>query len=483
VNGALAFATAPDYEAPTDADTNNVYEVEVTADDGAGGTTIQKISVTVQPVNDNAPVFSSLASVNVQENTKPVVTLQATDADLPAPTISFHITGGVDAGLFTLVGNALSFTNAPDFEAPTDANADNVYLVQVTASDGTGGLIVQNITVTVTGVNDNAPIFSSPSTISVPENTTTVTTVAATDKDLPTPTLTYTITGGVDAGKFTLGAGNVLTFVTAPDYELPSDTNADNVYLVEITASDGVFSTVQSISVTVTDVNETLGQVYVQNRVLYILGTDLDDHVTVNTQGNGVIKVHADFLPTPFVTFKTADFDRIVARLFGGDDQMTIAGDVTFPALMDGGTGNDKLNAGGGPTIVIGGSGNDQLLGGSARSVLVGGTGADRIVGGSNDDLIIAGYTSYDANEAALLAILAEWNSSRSYNDRIANLGGTGTGTRLNGSYFLKKGTGATVFEDTDADTMTGAAGSDWYFLSLAYDTVTDRKSSEAQVA
>ena len=45
--GVLTFNTAPDFENPTDADVDNVYEVEVTANDGNGGLTPQAISVTV----------------------------------------------------------------------------------------------------------------------------------------------------------------------------------------------------------------------------------------------------------------------------------------------------------------------------------------------------------------------------------------------------------------------------------------------------
>ncbi|PNW59010.1 UNVERIFIED_CONTAM: hypothetical protein BEN50_05760 [Euhalothece sp. KZN 001] len=54
--GELSFNEAPDFETPQDADDNNVYEVEVTADDGNGGTTRQDFQVTVNNVNE-APEF------------------------------------------------------------------------------------------------------------------------------------------------------------------------------------------------------------------------------------------------------------------------------------------------------------------------------------------------------------------------------------------------------------------------------------------
>ncbi len=57
--GALSFLATPDYESPTDAGGNNVYDVIVEVNDGAGGTDSQAIAVTVTPVNDNNPVITS----------------------------------------------------------------------------------------------------------------------------------------------------------------------------------------------------------------------------------------------------------------------------------------------------------------------------------------------------------------------------------------------------------------------------------------
>lgn len=46
----LSFIAAPDFENPTDTGVNNVYEVQVNANDGNGGTTTQLVSVTVTNV-------------------------------------------------------------------------------------------------------------------------------------------------------------------------------------------------------------------------------------------------------------------------------------------------------------------------------------------------------------------------------------------------------------------------------------------------
>jgi hypothetical protein len=91
--------------------------------------------------------------------------------------------------------------------------------------------------------------------VSVAENTTAVTTVTATDPDAGT-TLTFSIVGGADAGKFVINSvTGQITFAVAPDFEAPTDVGANNVYDVIVQVSDGHgFIDTQAIAVTVTNV-------------------------------------------------------------------------------------------------------------------------------------------------------------------------------------------------------------------------------------
>jgi hypothetical protein len=84
-----------------------------------------------------------------------------------------------------------------------------------------------------------------------------VTTVTATDPDAG-QTLTYSMSGGVDAAKFTIDASTgALSFMTAPNFELPSDSGGNNVYDVTVQVSDGHGGIdTQAIAVTVNDVVE-----------------------------------------------------------------------------------------------------------------------------------------------------------------------------------------------------------------------------------
>ena len=204
------------------------------------------------------------AAVNVAENTTAVTTVTATDADVPADTLTYTITGGADAADFAINSSTgvLTFVSGKDFETPADADLDGVYEVQVTVDDGNGLNDVQDISVTITDANETPTITSdgggATAAINVAENTTAVTTVTATDPDVPADTLTYTITGGADAADFAINSSTgVLTLVSGKDFETPADADLDGVYEVQVTVDDGNgLNDVQDISVTITDANE-----------------------------------------------------------------------------------------------------------------------------------------------------------------------------------------------------------------------------------
>ncbi len=214
-----------------------------------------------QPARHHLERRRSDGSISIAENGTAVTTVTATDADAGA-TLTYSISGGADAARFTInpTTGVLTFVAAPDAEAPTDVGANNVYDVVVRVSDGTN-IDTQAIAVTVTNVNDNAPVITSngggaTASISIAENGTAVTTVTATDADAGA-TRTYSIVGGADAARFTINpTTGVLTFVSAPDFEAPTDVGADNVYDVVVRVSDGTFTDDQTIAVTVTNVNE-----------------------------------------------------------------------------------------------------------------------------------------------------------------------------------------------------------------------------------
>ncbi|HJN07594.1 MAG TPA: Ig-like domain-containing protein [Pirellulaceae bacterium] len=233
---------------------------------------MQTISVTVTDANDD-PVITSdgggaTASLPVAENTTAVTTVTATDVDAAGDTLTFSLPalGAADQAWFDIDGStgALAFLTAPNFEIPTDDDTNGVYEVKVMVNDGNGGMDMQTISVTVTDAND-APVITSDgggatAAVNVAENTTAVTSIVVTDADLPANTLTFSLPalGAADQALFTInGSSGALAFVSAPNFEIPTDDDTDGVYEVKVTVNDGNGGMdMQAISVTVTDAND-----------------------------------------------------------------------------------------------------------------------------------------------------------------------------------------------------------------------------------
>jgi hypothetical protein len=69
-----------------------------------------------------------------------------------------------------------------------------------------------------------------------------------------------------------------------------------------------------------------------------------------------------------------------------GDDSISIAADITNPANVDGGLGNDVIVGGAGADTLYGNGGNDTVYGGADRDLLKGGAGNDRLLGQADSD-------------------------------------------------------------------------------------------------
>ena len=187
--------------------------------------------------------------------------VNATDPDAGA-TLSYSLVSGVGDGnnsLFTLETNG-TLKTAVTFDYESNAST---YAIRVEAKDDYNATVEGNFTVALTNVNEPPSISSdgagSTASLSVAENQTAVTTVSGIDPDSGT-TLIFSISGGADQAKFQIAsATGVLSLLSAPDYENPTDTGGDNGYEVTVRASDGVLYDEQTITVTVTDVFENTG--------------------------------------------------------------------------------------------------------------------------------------------------------------------------------------------------------------------------------
>ena len=264
-SGTVTFKAAPDYEAPGDADQNNDYLLQLFASDGVD-TTVQKLTVRILNQNDTAPKITSdmgkdSVIVSLKENNTSITKITATDPD-NLGKIQYGISGGKDQSLFAVDKNSgsVTFKAPPDYENPGDEDKNNNYLLQLSAADGVDTTF-QKLEVRILNQNDTAPVFTSHEgkdsvAVSLTENDTTVTKVTATDPD-NLGEIEYALTGGVDQSLFKIdGDSGTLSFKEAPDYENPKDSTKNNSYEVIVSASDGVNTSQQVLTISVLDENE-----------------------------------------------------------------------------------------------------------------------------------------------------------------------------------------------------------------------------------
>ena len=328
-SGRLEFISPQDFETG-----QNLFEVEVTITDAVGATDVRTLQVEVTPVNDNAPAFTTPATVRVSESQAAVIDVDATDSDAPVQTVSYRIVGGADAAEFDIdpATGELEFRGPRDFESPADVGQDNVYEVQVEANDGSGSTTLQDIVVTVTDENDNAPDVARQS-MSIPEdslNGTVVGTVRASDVDTVGGPLQYSLAddlGGLFAidsasGQITLADNSSVDHETTPAYTLT------------VVVSDGTNTASETVDIAITNVNESPTGLTLDNATIAensagaVIGTlrfddvDAADTHTITVSGDtrfevvsGELKLRAgesldhenDADPEPVVTVTVTD--------------------------------------------------------------------------------------------------------------------------------------------------------------------------------
>ncbi|HRX74668.1 MAG TPA: cadherin repeat domain-containing protein, partial [Hyphomonas sp.] len=105
----------------------------------------------------------------MNENTAgPVYTIGVSDPDGDAVTLS--VVPGKDEGDFVidLTGRTIAFATPPDFEAPQDANGDNVYDLTIEARDPAGLTAQLNLSVTVLNLAESMALARVGSGFSQP---------------------------------------------------------------------------------------------------------------------------------------------------------------------------------------------------------------------------------------------------------------------------------------------------------------------------
>ena len=253
----LMFGSAPDFEAPADADGDNGYMVTVKAEAG-GEEEMVEITINVTDVDEHGTLAGDTNVTYAEDRTDAVGTYEVTGGD-GTSTVTWSLEGA-DVSQFTLDGTGMSrtlmFSSAPDFEAPADADGDNGYMVTVKAEAGGEEEMVE-ITINVTDADELGTLTGDTNVTYAEDRTDAVGDYEVTGGD-GTSTVTWSLEGAV-AGQFTLegtGMSRTLMFSSAPDFEAPADADGDNEYMVTVKAEAGGEEEMVGITINVTDVAE-----------------------------------------------------------------------------------------------------------------------------------------------------------------------------------------------------------------------------------
>ncbi|MCK4662323.1 MAG: cadherin domain-containing protein [Bacteroidales bacterium] len=243
---------------PLNFETNPVITITVQIqDDGTGNLTNNStITINLNDVNDY-PVISNQAFAIWEHSAVSflVGTVAASDEDLPAQNLIFSIIAGNEDEAFAINNSTGELTVNNSDSVDYEIEQSKIITVQV-VDDGTGTLSNQaEITVNLSNINDNAPIFND-TIVNVDENVnegTLIVSLIATDADNLTG-LSYSIVSGDDNEIFHLQNGNghnlYLTKYDSINYELYQQ------FELVISVTDGDSIREANVTINVNDLNE-----------------------------------------------------------------------------------------------------------------------------------------------------------------------------------------------------------------------------------
>ena len=255
-SGVLSFPRSPNYEAPTDADTDNVYQVTVNATDrrynAMLAVTVRVTDVYEAPFTPRAPNVARTAGEPTSLDVSWTAPSNGGGPDITSYDLQYRIgdSGNFIAGPQNVTGTSttiMGLTEGTSYEVQ----------VRATNDEGDSGWSLAGIGSTAMTAGNNAPVFPANAdyTRSVAENTEADTDIgaaipAATDADVGDP-LTYSMEG-TDAASFAFDASTRQIKTSA---DLDFETKSSYSVTIKVEDNSGDSDTV-AVTITVTDVVE-----------------------------------------------------------------------------------------------------------------------------------------------------------------------------------------------------------------------------------
>ena len=358
--GALSFVTAPNFEPPTDAGGNNVYDVIVQVSDGHGGIDTQAIAVTVQ--NVAGVTINGTAGNDLIDATHTV-------AGQPLPTNEEDvINGGNGRDTINGLGGNDTLNGGANADTMIGGTGDDIYIV-----DNTSDVVTEN---------------------------------PGQGMDAIQSSVTYTLSANVENLILT-GSGNIKGTGNALDNAVTG--NSGNNVLAGLAGADaldgGLGTDTATYAASAASVNVSLATGHggggdAQGDTLINIENLTGSAFNDTLEGNAGNNVLAGGVGIDLASFEHAAAGVNVSlavtaaqnTLGAGTDTLSGFENLTGSAFNDTLTGNglaNRIDGGAGNDIINGGAGNDNLQGGAGTDTLKGGIGNDMLTGGMDADAFV----------------------------------------------------------------------------------------------
>ena len=236
-NGNISLLAELDYE------TTSSYSLILTASDGVNDTVFE-INFSVIDIDEPVILVASTSATSFAEDSLTGINIGTASATDPeGNTITYSLSGTGSENFSVDDAGNISLVNSLDYETATS------YTLVLNASDGVNTTSFELI-ITVDDVNEAPSLSNTLAASSFAENIATGTTIAtASASDPESQTITYSLSGA-GSENFAVDSSGNITLVAGLDYETASSFN------LTLSVSDGVNTTTNAITISISDVNE-----------------------------------------------------------------------------------------------------------------------------------------------------------------------------------------------------------------------------------
>lgn len=224
-----------------------VYNFDVCVSDGALED-CQTVKVEVLEGN-LPPVLEPIANASIDELVEYTFTAQASDPNTVPQTLTFSLVNAPTGAAINPETGVFTWT-------PTEAQGPQTYTFTVKVCDDETPPLCdsQEVTITVNEVNV-APVLAEIGNKSTPELVALTFTATASDADIPVQTMTFSLSGAPEGAAINSSSG-VFTWT-------PTEAQGPGSYNFDVCVSDGALNDCETITVTVSEVNQApvLGEI------------------------------------------------------------------------------------------------------------------------------------------------------------------------------------------------------------------------------